>query len=190
MRPSGQSSQRNFKSAFSSIPTPILSKKDQILGAADAREYARGAAQRSMVLLKNDNHALPLRKDIASIALLGPLANDAVGLDGGWGIPGQIPSVTVEEGLRKKLPGAKIAYARGGEIRGTVPRMFDDFFGTKKTTPLTNAENDREVQQAVDLARRSDVSIFVMGELGDMSRKALHAPRSNFPENKNNYSSK
>ena len=158
-----------FQMGLFEHPYADLAKKDQILGAADAREYARGAAQRSMVLLKNDNQALPLRKDIASIALLGPLANDAVGLDGGWGVPGQIPSVTVEEGLRKKLPSAKITYARGGEIRRTVPSMFDDFFGTKETTPLTDAENDREVQQAVDLARQSDLSILVLGELANMS---------------------
>lgn len=153
-------------------PYADLAKKDQILGAQEARDYSRIAAQRSMVLLRNENHALPLKKEFSSIALLGPLANDSEGLDGGWGIPGQLPAVTLEEGLRKKFPGAKIRYGRGGEIRRTIPSLFDDFLGAKKTTPLTDEENEREVQQAVQIAKESDLSILVLGELANMSSEA------------------
>jgi beta-glucosidase len=154
-------------------PYADLSKKDQVLANPVAREYARTAAQRSIVLLRNEHHSLPLKKNLSSIAILGPLANDSVGLNGGWGVPGQTPAVTVEQGIRKKLQNAKIAYARGGEIRRTVPSLFDDFFpSVAKTPPLTPQENEREVQQAVELARRSDISILVLGELANMSSEA------------------
>ncbi len=91
-------------------------------------------------------------------------------MNGGWGIPDQTPAVTVEEGIRKKLLNAKVSSARGGEIRRTIKNQFDDFFpGAKKTPPLTDVENEREIRQAVDLARKSDVSVLVLGELADMS---------------------
>jgi len=154
-------------------PYADLARKEQILNDPAARAFARIAAQRSMVLLKNDNHALPLKKNISSVALLGPLANSPVDLNGGWGINGQTPAITIEEGLRQKLPNAKITYERGGEIRRTLKSFFEDFFpGAVKTPPLTPEENTREIQRAVELARGSDVSILVLGELANMSSEA------------------
>lgn len=154
-------------------PFAEASKREQILNDPAARAFARVAAQRSMVLLKNENHALPLKKDVSSIALIGPLANSPVDLNGGWGINGQIPAVTIADGLKQKLPNAKIVYERGGEIRRTIKSFFDDFFpGAVKTPPLTPEENAREVQKAVDLARSSNVSILVLGELANMSSEA------------------
>jgi beta-glucosidase len=154
-------------------PYADLEKKDQILGAQDAREYSRVAAQRSMVLLRNENHALPLSKSVSSVAILGPLANSSADLNGGWGVNGQLAAVTVEEGVRKKLPNAKIAYERGGEIRRTIKSFFDDFFpGAVKTPPLTDEENRREIEKAVGLAKNSDVTVLVLGELANMSSEA------------------
>src|SRR5882672_2188962 len=62
-------------------PYADLAKKEQILGAQDARDHARIAAQRSMVLLRNENHALPLSKSVSSVAILGPLANSSADLN-------------------------------------------------------------------------------------------------------------
>lgn len=159
-----------FQMGLFEHPYADLAHEEQILSDPAARAYAREAAQRSMVLLRNEKQALPLKKKLASLALLGPLVNDPTALNGGWGVPGQTPAITIEEGIRKKLPNAKITYARGGEIRRVVPSLFDDFFpGAKKTPPLTDAENEREVQQAVEVARKSDVAILVLGELANMS---------------------
>ena len=86
------------------------------------------------------------------------------------GVTGETPAVTVEQGLRKKLPNAKIAFARGGEIRRTISSRFDDFFpGAKKSPPLTTEENSKEIDAAVRLAKSSDVSVLVLGELANMS---------------------
>src|SRR6266481_6203025 len=85
-------------------PYTDLSKKDAVLGDPAARQYSRIAAQRTMVLLRNTNHTLPFSKNLSSIALIGPLANEGLDLDGGWGVDGETPAVTVEEALRKKLP--------------------------------------------------------------------------------------
>ena len=151
-------------------PYTDLSKTSAVLSDAAARDYARIAAQRSMVLLRNENRTLPLSKKLSSIALIGPLANDGTDLDGGWGAEGETPAVTVEEGLRKKLPNAVIASARGGEIRRTIPSRFDDFFpGGKKTSPLTPEENSKEFADAVALAQKSEMSVLVLGETANMS---------------------
>jgi len=48
------------------------------------------------------------------------------------GVDGETPAVTVEAGLRSKLPGATIAFARGGEIRRTIPSRFDDFLPAER----------------------------------------------------------
>ena len=151
-------------------PYTDLSKSATIFSDPAARDYSRFAAQRTMVLLRNENHALPLNKTVSSIALIGPLANEPADLDGGWGVTGETPAVTVEEGLRKKMPNAKIAFARGGEIRRTISSRFDDFFpGAKKSPPLTAEENSKEIDVAVRLAKSSDVSVLVLGELANMS---------------------
>jgi len=151
-------------------PYNDLAKKDAVLNDSAAREYARAAAQRTMVLLRNANHTLPLSKNSSSIALIGPLANEGLDLDGGWGVQGETPAVTVEEALRKKLPNATIAFARGGEIRRTISSRFDDFFpGARKAAPLTPEENEKEVEAALALAKKSDGSILVLGETADMS---------------------
>ncbi|GAC1637649.1 MAG: glycoside hydrolase family 3 N-terminal domain-containing protein [Candidatus Acidiferrum sp.] len=162
-----------FQMGLFEHPYADATKREQILNDPAARTFSRVAARRSMVLLKNEGHALPLSKAVSSIALIGPLANSPVDLNGGWGIDGQLPAVTLEQGLRKKLPGAKIAYERGGEIRRTIKSFFGDFFpGAVKTPPLTPEENAREVARAVELARNSDISILVLGELSNMSSEA------------------
>ena len=53
--------------------------------SADKRAFAKEAAMRSFVLLKNDNQVLPLKQG-QKIALIGPLANDRSNMPGTWSI--------------------------------------------------------------------------------------------------------
>jgi beta-glucosidase len=159
-----------FRMGLFEHPYVDLAKTASVLGDPAARDYSRQAAARSMVLLRNQHHTLPISKKVASIALIGPLANEATDLDGGWGVTGETPAVTVEDGLRRKLPDATIAFARGGEIRRTISSRFDDFFpGAKKDPPQTAEQTSKEIDDAVALARKSDISVLVLGELANMS---------------------
>ncbi len=159
-----------FRMGLFEHPYVDPAKASSVLNDPAAREYARIAAERTMVLLRNENHTLPLSKTASSIALIGPLANEPMDLDGGWGVQGETPAVTVEEGLHKELPNAKITFARGGEIRRTIPSQFEDFFpGSKKAPQLTYEQNSKEIEEAVAAARSSDVSLLVLGELANMS---------------------
>lgn len=84
---------------------------------------ARVASQKSIVLLKNQNKTLPLSKEIKTVAVIGPNANDVQSL---WGNYSGIPSnpVTVLKGIQNKLePQAKVLYAKGTDLAKGVPEM-------------------------------------------------------------------
>ncbi|HEV2765757.1 MAG TPA: glycoside hydrolase family 3 N-terminal domain-containing protein, partial [Pyrinomonadaceae bacterium] len=82
------------------------------------RELARAAARESLVLLKNDNNTLPLRKDLKSIAVIGPNADSLEVLLGNYhGIPSKW--TTPLEGIRQKVsPGTKVIHAMGTTLTG------------------------------------------------------------------------
>jgi len=84
---------------------------------------ARTASQKSIVLLKNQHLTLPLSKDIKTIAVIGPNADDAQSL---WGNYSGIPSdpVTVLKGIQNKLgAAASVLYAKGTDLAKGVPAM-------------------------------------------------------------------
>ena len=81
---------------------------------------AREIAARSMVLLKNQGETLPLSKNVKSIALIGPLADDQVDMIGSWTGDGNAADVvTLLAGIKRKVsPSTKINYAKGCDING------------------------------------------------------------------------
>ena len=84
------------------------------------KKLALLSAQKSIVLLKNQNNTLPLKKTIKSIAVIGPNANDEeVMLANYHGYPSHV--VTALEGIKKKLPNANVFYARGSAHAEGLP---------------------------------------------------------------------
>ena len=81
------------------------------------RDLALKMAQESIVLLKNADGLLPLSKDIKSIAVIGPNADDPVVLLSNYnGMPSS--SVTPLQGIKNKVGAtAQVSYAKGCEIR-------------------------------------------------------------------------
>ena len=77
---------------------------------------SREAAQKAIVLLKNSNNTLPLAKNIRSIAVIGPNADNFESLIGNYnGIPKN--PVTVLKGIIGKMkPDTKIIYAEGSDL--------------------------------------------------------------------------
>jgi beta-glucosidase len=146
------------------------------------QEQARRAVQRSVVLLRNQGALLPLdvtgknknRKAIRSIAVIGPLAdaqNDLLSMWGALVKPG--PTVSVLEGIREKAGSAiHVEYAHGPNIRRVIPSPFE---GIPMTAALqeqpaqTEQEAQQSIQEAVALARQSDVAVMVLGEIDLMS---------------------
>ncbi len=115
-------------------------------------QAARDIAARSFVLLKNQNSLLPLDKNIRSIGVIGPLADAKTEMLGSWTAAGDFSkSVTILEGIKTKLPGARILYSKGCNINDDTTKYF---------------------RQAIDVAKRSDVVILAIGEAAQMSGEA------------------
>jgi beta-glucosidase len=87
------------------------------------RELALEAARKSLVLLKNENDLLPLKKDIASIAVIGPNGDDVEVLLGNYnGFPSD--PITPLRGIREKVASAtRVFYATGCELAEHVPLL-------------------------------------------------------------------
>jgi beta-glucosidase len=85
------------------------------------RELARQVARESMVLLKNDRRTLPLRKDLGTIAVIGPNADQWRMLLGNYnGLPSD--AVTPLRGIREAVGrGTRVLHARGSELAAGVP---------------------------------------------------------------------
>ncbi len=106
------------------------------------RELALETARQSIVLLKNENDFLPLRKNLKSIAVIGPNADDIEVLLGNYnGTPSK--AVTPLEGIRNKVSQkAEILCSIGCSMSGRSTECF---------------------AEAVEIARKSDVVIMVLG---------------------------
>jgi beta-glucosidase len=85
------------------------------------RDLALESARKTMVLLKNDNKTLPLKKDIGTLAVIGPNSNEWLMLLGNYnGVPAD--AVTPLEGIKEKVSAnTKVLYAQGSELADGMP---------------------------------------------------------------------
>ncbi|HEX6915058.1 MAG TPA: beta-glucosidase BglX [Chitinophagaceae bacterium] len=148
----------------------------------DKRVVARAAAVRSVVLLKNNNQTLPLKKS-GTIALIGPLANNKSNMPGTWAVSGDAQySVPILEGLKNAANGMNILYAKGANITDdTALAKMANVFGEKvDIDPLSPAEL---ITQAVETAGRADVIVAVLGEASEMTGEAASRSDISLPGN-------
>jgi beta-glucosidase len=84
-----------------------------VLECDEHKEHALKLAQEAIVLLKNEKHTLPLAKNLKSIAIVGPNADDErVLLSNYYGMPSEI--TTLLEGIKAKVPAStEVIYEQG-----------------------------------------------------------------------------
>ncbi len=158
------------------------SKLAEVIALPEHRTAARRAAQRSMVLLRNEGGLLPLTKNLKHVAVIGPLADSKEATEGSWTVFGHVPAaVTVLEGIRAKLPEAKVDYAPGPEIRRDIPTWFESIMGGPQKSPQTSEEAEAAFQTAVATARDAEVVIMVLGETADMAGEAASRASLDLP---------
>ena len=155
---------------------------EQVVALPEHRQASRLAAQRSMVLLRNEGGLLPLSKTLKNVAVIGPLADSMEATEGSWMVFGHTPNaVTVLEGVRAKLPEANVTYTPGPDIRRDIPHPFGEFDAVAKKPAQSAEDAEAAFQAAVEAARNADMVIAVMGESQDMagefaSRGSLDLP--------------
>ena len=155
---------------------------DQVVASPEHRQAARLAAQRSMVLLRNEGRLLPLAKSLKNLAVIGPLADSMEATEGSWMVFGHTPAaVTVLAGLRARLPEAQVSYAPGPEIQREIPSIFEAVDLEAKKPAQTPEEAEVAFQTALDTARRADLIIMVLGEKADMAGEAASRASLDLP---------
>jgi beta-glucosidase len=125
------------------------------------RETAKEAAVKSIVLLENKNNTLPLKKG-GKIALVGPFANDKGQMFSMWSPTGKVESVvSIYDGIKKINPDVKCAI--GTQITD------DEFLGSFTGYLYDPQEQKKLINEALELAKNSDVVVAVLGETSGMS---------------------
>ncbi len=124
-------------------------------------ETARDMARKSMVLLKNQNQVLPIKDDVETIAVIGPLADSQRDLIGSWSAAGDwSKSVSLLQGLKNKKPEINFIHAKGTGIDDGDTSGFD---------------------AAVNAARQADMVILALGEAYWMSGEAASRSEIDLP---------
>lgn len=139
------------------------------------RTVAQVAAERALVLLKNDGGALPLVPGASKcVAVIGAMADSKRDMLGPWAFQYDLPeTVTVFEGVRDRLgSSATVETAPGVQLKRNVPSMFESITipGVAKPEPRWDATRAQsEFDRALVLAKKSDLVILTLGEAEDMS---------------------
>jgi beta-glucosidase len=130
-----------------------LEREAKEIMTPDNLAFAREFASKSAVLLKNSNKTLPIKRNIRTLAVIGPLGDSKADMLGSWSAAGQADKcVTLLEGLKNKLDNkTRIIYSKGCE---TDSYKTDGF------------------AEALRVARQADFVILALGENSGMSGEA------------------
>ena len=125
---------------------PWANLKPEVISSEANDALATQAARESMVLLKN-NGALPLSKQVKTIAVVGPNADDAELLNGNYGgTPTEAHKHTLLEGIKAAVPGARVIYHKACELADEYNTIhhLQDFNGGKGV--LVEFYNNKELE--------------------------------------------
>lgn len=150
---------------------------DRVVRAPAHLAAAERAAHESIVLLKNEGHALPLRKNLRRILVTGPLANDGRGWWSRYGAQ-KLDFVTPLAGIRGKVGAqVEVRYAEGCSVT-------DERFPESDVYREPPSEQARAgIAAAVEAARDVDVIIAVLGENNGISQEGASRISLDLPGN-------
>lgn len=139
--------------------------QEKELNNPEHARIAKEIAEKSIVLLKNDNTVLPLSKDIKTIGFIGPMVKLKRANHGFWAVDlKDVDStfiVSQWEGLERKIgKNTKLLYAKGCGIEDMSKAGF---------------------QEAISVANQSDVIVLSIGERWNMSGEAKSRSNIHIP---------
>ena len=146
---------------------PWANLKPEVISSEANDALATQAARESMVLLKN-NGALPLSKQVKTIAVVGPNADDAELLNGNYGgTPTEAHKHTLLEGIKAAVPGARVIYHKACELADEYNTIhhLQDFNGGKGV--LVEFYNNKELEgEPVKTAYYNELNFSTFGAYG------------------------
>lgn len=129
------------------------------------RKQALEAAKRSVVLLKNENKVLPLKKDGRKLALIGSYATDKAHMFDFWkGQGNPADAVSLQEGMSAAFGASNISYSAG-------------------YTTNSNVVDQALITAAVETARSADVVVVNIGLSGDLAGEDRALANTAIPAN-------
>ena len=145
------------------------------------RNIARNTAAQSMVLMKNENQTLPLKKS-GTVAVIGPLVNNALNMAGTWSVGAKHSnSVSLLKGLQDNLgKQVKFLSAKGANIDYSE-KLENIYAAHGKLTDRDARSKEELVKEAVSIANQSDVIILAIGESAEMSGESSSRTEIDIP---------
>ena len=147
------------------------------------RAEARKIAAECFVLLNNKGNILPLKKD-QSIALIGPLADNKENMPGTWSVAADFTkAISVLEGMKSVMgEGAKIKVAKGANVVSD-PELDARISVFGKPTGRDNRPEAELIEEALKVARQSDVIVAALGESAEMNGECSSRSDISLPQN-------
>lgn len=155
--------------------------KNEVFTTSNRKEARKIAAQ-SLVLLKNDNQLLPLKKQ-GTIAVIGPLAEAKENMAGTWSVATkQENSISLVAGIKSVVgTSAKVLYAKGSNLDyDPVLEEKATMFG--KTLHRDNRTKEELISEALKVANQADVIIAALGESAEMSGESSSRTNLEIPQ--------
>ncbi|WP_294205461.1 beta-glucosidase BglX [uncultured Chryseobacterium sp.] len=146
------------------------------------RNIARNVAAQSMVLMKNDNQVLPLKKS-GTVAVIGPLVNNSMNMAGTWSVATKHAiSVNLMQGLQANYgKDVKFLSAKGANIDYDA-KLEDIYAAHGKKTDRDNRSKEALLKEAVDIANKADVIVLAIGESAEMSGESSSRTEITIPQ--------
>ncbi|HET9177420.1 MAG TPA: glycoside hydrolase family 3 C-terminal domain-containing protein [Terriglobia bacterium] len=134
-----------FRLGLFEHPYVDLAQAQRVMHSKEHQQLALRTAREGIVLLKNENNLLPLKKDLKSIAVIGPNADDAVNMVGDYSAQVILQHMaSILEAVKAKVsPATQVLYAKGCAV---------------------NDQDKSGIAAAVEAAKKAGVAIVVVGE--------------------------
>ncbi|WP_162012216.1 beta-glucosidase BglX [Streptococcus sp. S784/96/1] len=137
--------------------------EENYMRTSDAREIALQASREALVLLKNNNNLLPLDFKTQKIAFIGPYV-DSKFLTGLWAINGKTEEIASIKDVVISMDAPHVTFTKGCDYLDDYSKLgkFGEFVSNFKIN--TDDEIKKDLQEAIIIAKESDIIVLALGE--------------------------
>lgn len=154
-------------------------KEKEYILCEEHRNLAREAAKKSFVLLKNEEHILPLEQQ-KKIAFIGPYVDNR-NLLGAWSFIADAKDVmTLHEAVQEQYVSENSTFCQGSPMLGADVCL--EGFGEQQQQSYTKEQEEHMLQEAVQAAEEADIVVLAIGEDRLQSGEATSNANIRIPE--------